>query len=439
MQKLFSSKAVIVLCIAICFIVTTNIHWGKNKWQNIIEADAKGYYAYLPAVFIYHDLNFNFYDSIEKKKYYNDFLVYDYRATAPDGRRIDKYYCGTAVAQLPFFLIAHVLAKISGADADGYSRPYMLSITLAALFYLFIGLWFINKLLELYTIGNRARSLTMIALLFGTNLFFYSVCEMGMSHVYSFALVAMFCFYIKKYSIGFSPKTLIISLALLGMIFLIRPVNVLILLAVPFLSGSRERFTAMFKNAFRQIKALITGIAVLLVLIGIQCVIYKISTGQWWIYSYGDERFDFAHPHFIGILFSYKKGLFLYTPLYLLSLAGLYALYKKNKFESGTFLLFFIVITYVLSSWWNWWYGGSFSSRVYVEFLSLFAVLMGLFLQNTRNKIARIATTVGIILLIALCQVQTYQYRYYIIHWEDMNKEKYWNVFLKLDKKDVGS
>lgn len=425
---------IVLLSLTVCFFVTTNIHWGKNKWQNIIEADAKGYYAYLPAVFIYHDLNFGFYDSIENKKYYNDHLVYDYRATAPDGRRIDKYYCGTAIAQLPFFLGAHLISKISGADADGYSRPYLLSVTIAALFYLFTGLWFINKLLKLYGISDKSRSLTLVALLFGTNLFFYSVCEMGMSHVYSFAFVAMFCFYLKKYLLGFRPRDLFISLLLLGMVFLIRPVNVLIVLVIPFLAGSPGNAVYGAGSLFRNKKALAGGIAAMLALISIQCIIYKISTGRFWIYSYGDERFDFAHPHFAAILFSYKKGLFLYTPLYLLSLAGLYFLYRKKKFEAGAFLFFFVVVTYVLSSWWNWWYGGSFSSRVYVEFLPVFAILLGTLIANISGRFFRVALPALIVLLIALCQVQTYQYRYYIIHWENMTREKYWDVFLKLDK-----
>jgi hypothetical protein len=89
--------------IAIAFImlimiaVSSNLNWGKDFWKDIIEADAKGNYAYLPAVFIYHDLNFGFFDKIEKEKYYNKNLLYDYRAWG-NGKTIDKYFCGTALA-----------------------------------------------------------------------------------------------------------------------------------------------------------------------------------------------------------------------------------------------------------------------------------------------------------------------------------------------------
>ena len=42
---------------------------------------------------------------------------------------------------------------------------------------------------------------------------------------------------------------------------------------------------------------------------------------------------------------------------------------------------------------------------------------------------------VGLIVLLALlCQVQTYQYRHWQIHWSDMDKERYWENFLRIDK-----
>ena len=42
--------------------ISSNLNWGKDNWKGMLEADAKGYYAYLPATFIYQDLNFGFFD-----------------------------------------------------------------------------------------------------------------------------------------------------------------------------------------------------------------------------------------------------------------------------------------------------------------------------------------------------------------------------------------
>jgi hypothetical protein len=434
MHKLFQPKIIILLCIAICLFVTTNIHWGKNKWQNIIEADAKGYYAYLPATFIYNDLNFIFYDTVEKIKYFNPQFNYDYRVKTGEGKMVNKYFCGTAIAQSPFFLLAHAFSFINNSDPDGYSRIYMLFITLAAIFYLFIGLIFMNELLKLYGIRDNFRSITLVALLFGTNLFFYSVCEMGMSHIYSFAFIAMFCYFIKKTFIHSEGKYLFISMCLLGLIFLIRPANLMILFAIPFLAGSIYSILKGIEFLKKNMAWFIFGLIAMGLIMSIQLIIYKISTGNFWVDSYPGEDFHFSDPHFMSILFSYKKGLFLYTPLYLVALGGMYMLYKKRKFEFFTFIFFFVVLTYVLSSWWNWWYGGSFSSRVYVEYLPLFGILLAILLQEVSKKIRNRVLVPVIIVMIVLCQFQTYQYRYYVIHWEDMNKERYWNAFGSMEK-----
>ena len=168
-----------------------------------------------------------------------------------------------------------------------------------------------------------------------------------------------------------------------------------------------------------------------MLILSIQLIIYKLQTGSFFVYSYGDEGFNFGSPQIINFLFSYKKGLFLYTPICLISLLG-FAFILRNKFKFITLLSFLFLVVYILSSWWMWYYGGSFSSRVMVDFLPFFAILLGLLLQGiSKTYLRRICFTVCF-LLIMLNQIQTLQYRYYIIHWSNMNKESYWNTFLDL-------
>jgi len=81
-----------------------------------------------------------------------------------------------------------------------------------------------------------------------------------------------------------------------------------------------------------------------------------------------------------------------------------------------------------------WYYGGSFSSRVYVEYIPLFMITMAIGLQRIKIESLKNIYISLILVLIIFCQIQTYQYRYYQIHWSDMTKEKYWEVFLRVDK-----
>jgi len=427
------SNITIGVIILIMTFVSSNLNWGKDHWKGILEADAKGYYAYLPAIFIYHDLNFGFFEKIEKEKYYDKNLYYDY-TSGSNGKRINKYYCGTALVQLPFFLIAHYSSYLLNFDMDGYTKPYPILISIAALFYLWIGLLFLNLTLKTYHFSERTRAFTLIASVFGTHLFYYSVGELGMSHVYSFAFMNMFIYYLRQYFIFFKRKHLLLLSIILGIIVLIRPINGMILFIIPFVAGNYTNLKNGIKKIMNYKKQSLFAFIVFTLIISIQFIIYKISTDQYLVYSYGDEGFNFMSPQIFNILFSYKKGLFLYTPILLLSLTGAYFLWKNARFEFYSFFGFFFLITYILSSWWCWYYGGSFSSRVYVEYIAVFMILLGTLIERVNRKWIRNMFISSIIALIVICQIQTYQYRYYLIHWSEMTKEKYWDVFMKIEK-----
>lgn len=427
-------NAALVATAAIMLAVTSNINWSKDHWKTVIISDGKGYYAYLPAVFIYHDLNFGFFDTIERHRYYDPNNFYDYRSNG-NGRVVDKYYCGTALALAPFFLAAHWYCISAGQPPDGYSRPYALAVTIAAIFYMLAGLLLLSRTLRTYAVPPWARAVVILTAAFGTNLFYYSFREPAMSHVYSFAFVALFVLAARNWFTGGRGRDILLAGLALGMICLIRPVNGLVLLSLPFLAGSSASVRDGIQRLLRDNRLYFAaGILLFLLLSAVQPVIYRVSTGHFFTDTYIGEHFDFARPHFADILFSYRKGLFLYTPVYLLSLAGLVPLWRQSRFAVGGWVLFFVVITWVFSSWWCWYYGGSFSSRVYVEFIPLFMILLGMALDSARTRMAKSAWILALFLLTALCQVQTYQYRYYRIHWSEMTKEKYWDEFLRIDR-----
>jgi hypothetical protein len=430
--KILLVKLTIPLIVLICTWHSANIHWGK-QWNCIITSDGKGYYAYLPAVFIYNDLNYGFYDTIENK-YYDWHLKSEYRATAGEVRT-NKYFCGVAIMQLPFFLAGHAAAKISGAEADGFSKPYAIALNIGTIFWLMIGLIYLRKLLLSFGADRIKASLLLLTFVFGTNLFFYTIGEPAMSHVYSFALITIFLVYSKKWIDTSKKKYLLLTFFLLGMITIVRPVNLLIVLWIPFAAGSLQATFDLLKRTFSKPANLIMAICLFSVPVIIQLLIYKLSTGNFFVYTYGTEGFNFTNPEIINFLFSYKKGLFIYTPLIFLSLFGLIPLWKKNRFRAVWMFFSILFIVYVLSSWWMWYYGGSFGMRPMIEFYGLFALLFYFLMEGIKTKALRWGMIVLTLLIIAFCQVQTLQYRYEIIHWADMTRQTYWDVFLDVHKK----
>lgn len=424
---------VMIVLMGFLFWLSSNLFWGKDYWKTMLESDARGYYVYLPATFVYHDLNLGFFDSLEHGKYYDSILFNDYRSYH-EGRVLSKFYCGTALVQAPFYLAAHGYVLATGGDADGYSKPYYISISFAALFYLFVGLWFLSKFLALYNIRNENIAITLFMAVMGTNLMYYSVCEPGMSHVYSFGMISMFLFALKKYTLEYRPRTLIWAGFALGLVILIRPINGLILLTLPFLAGTAEQLGQTLRNVFRQWPWLILTALSTASVIGIQMTVHYLQTGHLLVDSYVGEYFDFTNPHMLAFLISYKKGLFLYTPMYLVALTGTWFMAKQKPFAVASFILFFTLVVYLFSCWHNWWYGGSFSTRVFVEYLPLFMLMLGIALESIQKQASRTIFMAVLIFLVLLCQLQTAQYRYNQIHWDSMTQEQYWDIFLRVDR-----
>jgi len=396
-----------------------------------MEADGKGYYAYLPAVFIYNDLSFKFFHSIEKEKYYHPNYYYAYLRVHND-KVINKYYVGTAVSMTPFFAIGHLKALLGGWPADGYSYPYMVWVHFGALVYLLIGLLALRRLLRTYSIDEKWIALTLAAIVFGTNLFYYVLTEFSMSHVYSFSLITCFLLFSRKTMLGGSLNHFLWASVILGWIILIRPVNAVVVFALPFLAGNPHNLKDIFSRLLLKWKYVLSAVLIIAAIASIQAIIYKIQTGDFFVYSYPGEGFEFTRPHMGSMLFSFRKGLFVYTPLLLISLVGFRFLWIMQRFQAVALFVFFLLILYLFSSWHMWYYGGSFSQRVFIDYYARFAILLALTLQFLKGMIRKIYIT-GIIVLSLFCQYQTYQYRHMVIHWSDMTKEKYFEGFFKLN------
>lgn len=427
--KKHKTTLVLLLTTIVLIWVSSNRFWGHNRWHKILKSDATGYYAYLPAVIVYHDLSFSFFDKVNKGAYRNNYK-YDYRNNTGNGV-VNKYFAGVAFVQIPFYLAGHMLTSLSSGTPDGYSKWYLILFQSGALFYCVLGLFFFWKVLKLFKVGDSVSAWIIVAVLFGTNLYHYTVNESGMSHVYSFAFVNLFVWQALRYFRTGKNAHYYWAMAALGVITLIRPVNVLVLLSIPFLSGDFSTLKRGIKKLFKKPAVLMVGIFLFFIMVSIQLIIYKIETGNFIVYSYGKEGLNLLKPHFINFLFSYRKGFFVYTPMAFLSLFGAGYLLKVNKYIFFSWAGFLLIVIYVISSWWMWYYGGSFSSRVMVEYLTFFFIPLALWLSNTKyKKLLKLA----MVILILVNLIQTYQYQGGYIHWSEMNKERYWNNFLRLDK-----
>lgn len=425
----YVSKIALLLLLIVCAWYGRNLNtWGKDK---IIRSDVVSYYGYLPAALIFNDLTFSFATDLP-----DDFEGTIWVQTAPNGKYVLRMTMGLAILWLPFFLAAHLFAFLADVSSLGYSWPYSLSIFLAALFYLGIGLFYLRKILLKY-VPDIIAGITLMLIVLATNLMYYVISEPGMSHVYNFALISLFVY--KSIQWAEKPKSVpgILLGVLAGIIVLIRPVNIIILI-FPALYGILS-LSGFFNRIIQNCKQIIVaGISALLVWLP-QMIYWKIQTGHLFFNSYMNEgKFFFLKPEIINGLFSYRKGWLLYTPVMILALAGIPFLWRKAQPLFFPVLLFTLVNIYIVYSWWAWWYGGGFGSRPMIDMYGIMAVPLAIIIQKAVNskKWIKWGTIILITCLLFFNQFQMTQYRKSLLHWDSMTKEAYWNVFLRKYKPD---
>jgi hypothetical protein len=391
----------------------------------------------LPAAFIDKDLSLSFVTP-ENKIQYNG-LKYAYVDNI-NGNHILKYSMGMSVLYAPFFFAAHFLAKPFGYSPDGFSAIYQMFIEFSGLFYILIGLWYLRKLL-LQFYSEKIAALTLLFVFFGTNLLCYSTIEPAMSHAYTFSLFSVFLYHVFEFYKKVTLKSTIILGISFGLIVLVRPLNVffvlpLLLFKIFNFKDLKIRLT-FFVSHFKYILTflLITGLVILP-----QLLYYKYVTGSYLVFSYGKERFFFNHPHLIEILLSFRKGWLIYTPIMTLALYGIWNMRKQpvNGFKLSILILLPIYL-YLVSSWWCWWYGGSFGQRSLIDIYPLLTLPLAAFIYQMQgfNKTKKQIVYVILFFCLLLNVFQTTQYKYNIIDFDGMTFKEYVHVFGTLDARKI--
>ncbi len=420
------------------FIYSFYNYSGREE-GTVIRSDMRGYYAYLPAIFEYDDPSFQ--SNIKAEAvYFKEAKNQKYLVQSKTGSVHNKYFPGVAVLQAPFYLMAKTVSHLQGSETDGYAKTYRLFFQIGATFYALLGLLFFYLLLKNLFPDKKLLIQWLIPVLYvATPLFHYSVNTLSFSHSYSFFLFGLFAFLVLKLKES-TTKWRFAALGLtLGMIALVRPTNLVIVLIIPFLLGGKEATVAFFKDLFwargRHFILAASGFGMMLFLL---LLVWKWESGSWLVWSYGGEGFNFFHPAIIASLFSFRVGLFVHTPVLILSIVGLVYLYRTHKFQVFWWSMYFLINAWIISSWWCWDYESAFGNRPYSEHLIF--LLLPLFFVVDRKKIASFSL-VGLFFIVGLIRLSTFNsgamvnqrftsksYFESLAFWNSNNFER-WNYF----------
>lgn len=338
------------------------LYFDPEKFLTI-PTDSFGYYQYLPGFFIEGDLKH-----------------LHWAAPLDNGNTISFFNLGIALLWLPFFLVSHVFANWFNYPTTGYSAPYAIGVLFSVCFYTSAAIYCLSVFLKNY-VNQAIAILTALLLLFATNLLYYATGEFAMSHAYTFSIMCIYLLTLQKFKNPTLKKALV--LAFLGaLIILIKPNNGILLLFTPFLGATN--FQGVWQNICQFIKKpfwLFAMGLVLFIVILPQMLYWNHISGKWILYSYGKEGFNWLKPKLWQVLFHPQNGLFLYTPILLLAVAGLILMWKKMRLTTIGILLVWSIGWYIIASWWAWWFGAAFGHRAFIELFPLMAIPLALCIQ----------------------------------------------------------
>ncbi|MDQ3101441.1 MAG: hypothetical protein M3R08_08640 [Bacteroidota bacterium] len=393
-----------------------------NGWEQIIRSDARGYYGYLTSIFIRNDLG-------------NEPFAWEYVHRTPTGT-LNKYFSGTALMMAPWFAIGHQVASMDlAAPKNGLSEYELKAISIGGWIYLLLGLLALRAMLLNMHIRDEVVAWSVVALGVGSTLLQYAALQPGWSHIYSFCAVSAFLYLLHRIYLGASFWWLVPVAALLGLIVLIRPVNALIVLGVPVLlgNGTWKFISGILARWYIVLPAIMAFAAVVF----IQPLLWHAQTGNWFEWGYRNEGFYWHRPEVVNVLFSIRRGLFIWTPIFLAAAISVFVLWRHDRTRSLWALIYWSINLYVISCWWIWYYGSGFGSRVFIEHYPVFIIPLALILDRLSPR-WWIAARTFFTLCISLHLVQFTQYHMEILHHERMGAKQYAHTFLKLDPAYIG-
>ncbi|MBI4929740.1 MAG: glycosyltransferase family 39 protein [Bacteroidetes bacterium] len=423
-------RSLIACWLAVLVLLTYRISYMKldSKEPFVVTTwDALGYYFYLPSAFIYHDASeLKWFSKIDSAYSVSGGQLYQ-AGKSKNGNYVFNYLSGVAILQAPFFLTAHAVAGIAGYARDGFSPPYQYAIAFSAIIYCVLGIFLLRKILLNY-FDDATTAVTLLLLLLASNFVQYVSIDGAMSHSYIFSMYVLVLYAAMKWHEKPAVRWACITGFIIGLATISRPTE-LIILFIPLLWGlqtkesSKQKWDSVKANKSHIVYAALCGF------IGVlpQMIYWKITSGSF-IYDVG-SKWDFLSPHF-RVLFGWEKGWFIYTPVTVLFVAGLFFM-KKFPFRKSV-ITFCLLNIWVITAWHDWRYGASYSCRALVESYPVFALALGTFIQKINFSRWKYAFYAVGCYLIFVNLFQIVQYNSTLLHYNDMNRKYYSGIYLNM-------
>jgi len=289
----------------------------------IYSSDEIQYFAYLRSLWFDHDLSFeneyqHFYDlGIARSDGFHETFL---ERTTDTGRRINFGTIGCAILWAPFYAVGDLAARLSGAPADGFSKPYVAAVAYGSAVYGFLAI--VLAVLAARRLGANAFTAALVVWL-GTPLLFYMYVAPPFSHACSAFGVALFTWTWLRVRERWTVRGAFALGAAGALMAMIREQDVFFALGAALDFGLTQVDVAWnAAHARRVLAAAAAGCAGFLVVFTPQAASYIVVNGHLGPHASVGHKMNWASPHALQVLFSPEHGFFVWTPLALIAIAG---------------------------------------------------------------------------------------------------------------------
>ena len=394
----------------VLFVLTLPLVTPKVRGADEIE-----YFSYLRSAVFDRDLHFEneyryFYERDPQGLLGFKSTFLDRREEAT-GRPINFGSMGAALLWSPFYLLAHALVLLartlgSGVAADGFSTPYLLAVGLGSVSWAFAGLLLTHCILMRWAgVTETAATLAAAALWLGSPLLYYVTLAPGFAHACGFFAVSLMVFLFlraqERATLGglggegdpvagkppsaavralpapHGMKTPLLDWAAVGaaggLCALVRDQEGL-LIVIPgawLLARLRRQPLLTLQRG-----AILLGAAALVM--APQLLAYHALNGHYGPSRLVGRKMTYWSPHVLQVLFDPGHGLFFWTPLLLLAVAGLALALLRPATPAARGLAALLALGLLSQVWINgsiesWSQAGAFGSRRFVGVTVVFA------------------------------------------------------------------
>lgn len=354
---------VLVACALVCVVVNPDI-----------RGDGHGYYAWVASAVVDHDLDFrNQYahgNVLFQDRFFDDAGVVVPDRVTRTGHVDNQWAVGPAVLWLPWFLAAHAIVRVSGADPqDGYALVYRRACAAGSACYGVLALWL--SVLGARQFGATARLAWGSALIVwgASSLLVYMLLLPFYAHAAG-AFTVAWCLY---FGLRARPRSLTMGewatwgalAGLMAMTYLANAVFAVVAVPVWWSAWRRDGAgSAVARGAAFLAAAVAAGAP--------QWIGKALVYGSPFVTGY-DEQWHWLSPQLWNTAFSPNHGVLLWTPVVGIGLIGC-AMLARRQPAMVSMLVGAGVFYELIASYGNWHGLSSFGNRFFTAWTFLVVV-----------------------------------------------------------------